>query len=143
MAWGSVVAQTFSLASVFGSAKRSGAPITLYFALLYEASDPTSILGTEPTIGVGSYARVAITNNDALWTINTGDATMTNAVEISWPLSTAAWDVPNLNQWGVFDAATGGTCWAFDELTNGIAADAAGRRPVAPIGAFDIAQLAA
>jgi hypothetical protein len=141
MAWGSVTAQVFSLASVFGSAKRSGAPTTLYFALLYAAS-PASALGDEPTIGTGSYARVSKTNDDALWTINTGDATMTNAVSVTWPLSTAAWTEPTLNQWAAFDAATAGTCWAFGELTTTVDVSVAGRVPVAAVGAFDVIQLA-
>jgi hypothetical protein len=143
MAYGSVTAQSFALASIFGSSKRAGAPTTLYFALTYEAADPTGTLGAEPAIGTGGYARVPITNDDALWSINTGNATMTNLVVVSWPISTAAWTVTTVNQWAVFDAASGGDCWAFDQLTNDVTVDVAGRRPVGPIGGFDIIQLAA
>jgi hypothetical protein len=138
MAWGSVTARSFLLASVFGSAKRAGAPATLYFALTYEATSPDTVLGAEPTIGTGSYARVAITNDDALWTITNELAT--NDVAIGWPLSTAAWSLASCNQWAVFDASTAGTCWAFGELDAAVAVTVAGRTPTLAAGALDLTQ---
>lgn len=138
MAWGSLTARSFMLASVFGSSKRAGAPVTLYFALLYHATLPATTLGTEPTIGTGAYARVSKTNDDALWTIT--NELITNDVAITWPISSAAWTQTSCNQWAVFDAATAGTCWAFGALTTAVAVTVAGRRPNLAAGALDLTQ---
>lgn len=134
MAYGSITARSFVLASLFGSAKRSGAPATLYFALLYTATPGT--LGTEAT--GGSYARIAKTNDDALWTIT--NEVMTTDVEVRWPTSTASWNASPLNQWAVFDASTAGTCWAFDALTVPIDVSVANRTPVQAAGDLVVTQ---
>ena len=140
MPWGSTTTLTFVLASIFGSSKRSGAPVTLYFGLGYGAV-PHGVLGTEVTIGVGSYARVAKTNDDALWTITDDD--ITNDVEIRWPISTAAWnETQALNQITLWDASTAGTCWAFGELLDAIDMTTTGRGAVVVAGALDMTQLA-
>jgi hypothetical protein len=139
VAWGSVTAQTFVLESVFTSTKRSGAPTTCYFALLYSAA-PITTLGTEPTIGSNAYARVGITNDDSLFTITSG--AMTNDVEVRWPMSTGLWYASPLNQWAIYDAATAGTCWAFGELTAAIDVSVANRTPVLAAGDLDLTQAA-
>lgn len=139
MAWGSLTVRSFVLGSILGSSKRTGAPATLYFGLLYAAA-PTTTLGTETAIGTNSYARVAITNDDSLWTIVDGVAT--NDVEIRWPASTGAWNASPLNQWAIYDAASAGNCWGFGGLTTAIDVTVANRLPVAAIGALTLNQAA-
>ena len=114
----------------FGSAKVAGAPSTLYVALLRHATDPATILGTEPD-STGDYARVAVSNVDAEWTFGTVDAANTN--EIRWPTSTGLYSITDpLNQWGIFDNAAGSVCLAFGELTTPITVTGAGDTPVIP-----------
>lgn len=137
MPWGTTTVRGFILASVFGSAKRAGAPATCYFALAYHAT-PTLILGTEATIGTGAYARVGIVNDDVLWTITA--ETGTNDVEVRWALASAPYSPTALNQWAIFDAATAGNCWAFGALALDLDISVAGRQPVAPAGAIDLTQ---
>lgn len=139
MPYGDVSIQSFVLAALFGSNKHPDAPDTLYFALLRQTTfSPSDTLGTEPTIGVGSYARVSKANTDALWTIT--DETITTDVEVRWPVSTASWDSVALNQWAIFDAATAGVCWAFDALSANLTVSTAGREPVAAAGALTLFQ---
>lgn len=136
MPYGTATARDFILGSWLGSSKRSGAPTSLYFALLYSAT-PDTVLGTEAT--GGSYARVTEVNNDALWD-DAVPGERTTLVDVVWPVSTASWNASPLNQWAVYDAATAGNCWAFGELTNPISVTVAARLPVAPAGAVTITQ---
>lgn len=78
-------------------------PATLYVGL--SSTTPTQNSGsaapywnvTEPT--AGGYARVAVTNGTASWSVNgtlstatnTGGWTMQNAVAVTFPASTASW----------------------------------------------------
>lgn len=136
MPYGSVTARNFVLASWLGSDKRTGAPATLYFALLYEDDDPTTILGTEAT--GGSYARVGILNNNSLWTIT--DENAVTDVDVDWGVATAAWNAQPLNQWAVYDASTAGNCWAFGELIDPLDVTVGNRHPVAFAGDIVITQ---
>lgn len=133
--YGSLTARNFVLASWLGSSKRSGAPSTNYFALLYSATADTT-LGTEAT--GGSYARVGILNTDSLWSI--ASAVATTLVAVTWPVSTASWNSNPLNQWAIYDASTSGTCWAFGELAATINVTVAGRLPTAIAGALTVTQ---
>lgn len=135
MAYGSVTARAHVLASWLGSGKASGAPTTLYFALVYCAT-PLTTLGTEAT--GGSYARVGKLNTDSLW--NLVDEVATTLQDVIWPVATASWNASPLNQWAVYDTSTSGTCWAFGELDNPIDVTAAGRLPTAVAGAITITQ---
>lgn len=130
MPYGSVTAQTFALASILGSSKRTGAPVTCYFALTNG--------GVEPTIGVGGYARIGITNDDALWTITTDTAV--NDVEIRWSVLTAPWSETTVDEWAIYDAATAGVCWVTGTLTTPMEPSVAGRQPVIPAGFLDVVQ---
>lgn len=139
MPYGSLTARSFALASIFGSDKRSGAPTTCYFALGYGFS--STVFGTEPTIGDGGYARVGILNDNSLWTITS--ETITNDVEIRWPLMSAAWTgATGVNQWAIYDAATAGTCWAFGNTSTSLDTSAAGRQVIIPPGDLDLTQAA-
>jgi hypothetical protein len=79
-------------------------PATLYFAL-FTAAPSDSGGGTE--VSGGSYARAAVTNDNAAFPqcSASGTPTKTNAVAIAFPAATASWGI--ITHWGVFDA--GGT----------------------------------
>lgn len=130
MPWGSASSvREFILKSVFGSNKRTGAPATLYFALYREATTPATVLGTEPT-STGNYARVGMTNDDALWTISGPDITLNADVE--WPQATGLYSITSaLNQVVLLDSATlgAGTVWAWAELTTTITVTGATDQP--------------
>lgn len=102
------------LAGFFGDDNTVGA--TLYIGL--SSTEPTVSSGaltgiTEPT--TGSYARVAVTNDDTKWTISEGVAE--NAASIAFPEATADWD-EDVSYAVVFTASTGGTALcATDALT--------------------------
>lgn len=135
MPYGSITARNFVLASWLGSSKRSGAPTTLYFALL-SAATPETVLGVE---GSGNgYARVAKVNDDALWDIT--DETAVTAVEVQWPMSTGEWYDVEMTQWAVYDASTAGNCWAFGALGGSLDMTVANRVPVAAAGDIVITQ---
>lgn len=148
MPYGSVTAETFVLASVFGSSKRSGAPATCYIGVAYQSSslDIEVTLGTAPAIGTGGYARVAFDNTDTNWGVASG--AVTNNTEIRFPVSTAAWSQSPVNQWAIFDAASAGTCWAFggfyddSDAVMSVPMDAAGRTLVIPAGNMTLTQAA-
>lgn len=142
MAWGSATALTFVLESVFTDTKRTGAPATLYVALLRWTTGGTidDTLGTEPS-STGNYARVALSNSSANWTVS--GAVFTNDVEIRWPTATAQYSITGaLNQIALYDAASAGTCWAFCELTTTITVTGSGDTPVIAAGDVDFTQLA-
>ena len=97
---------TIYLEGTFGSAKGTNAPATVYVALSSTApAVSVGVLGniTEPTNG--SYARVAITNNDTNWT--TTGRTVTNNIAVEFPTATANWDA-NAAYAVLYDAATAG-----------------------------------
>lgn len=105
MATSDTFATTY-LKGVFGSSKGSTAPATVYVALSSTApSVVAGVLGniTEPTNG--SYARVAITNNDTNFT--TSGRTVTNNVAVEFPTATANWNA-NAAYAVLYDAATTG-----------------------------------
>lgn len=142
MPYGSTTSRAFLLASILGSAKRAGAPGTLYASLHRQATpgDVATVLGTEPD-STGNYARVAFTNDDAFWTL-TGVAE-TNDVEIRWPLSTGLWSITSaLNQMALWDNTAGGNCWLWLPLTSAITVTGAGDQPVIPAGELDLTQAA-
>lgn len=142
MPYGSVTAREFVLGSILGSARRSGAPATLYAALLRQATpgDVATVLGTEPDSS-GNYARVAIANEDAFWTITGADAT--NDVEIRWPAATGLWSITDpMNQLALYDNTSGGTCWLWVPMGTTVTVTGAGDQPVVPAGSLDLTQVA-
>lgn len=142
MPYGSTTSRAFVLASILGSAKRAGAPGTLYASLHRQATagDLSTVLGTEPD-ATGDYARVAFTNDDAFWTLTGVGAT--NDVELRWPLSTGLYSITGaLNQIALWDNTAGGTCWLWLPLSQTITVTGAGDQPVIPAGALNPTQVA-
>lgn len=99
-------------------------------------SAPTSatVLSNEPT-STGGYARVAVTNNAANFGAATGanPASKTNATQISFPQSSAAWSsgATNLDLVFLADASTlaGGNVLYWGYLTNPQTVNASGITP--------------
>lgn len=114
-------------AALFGRVSYQG-PATLYAALIVGATDGLTG-GTEAT--GGSYARVAITNNQT----NFPAANPTvNANVITWPTSSAAWGTVNAVRF--FDASSGGTLIGGAPLTPAASVDAAGITVTVPAGSL-------
>lgn len=95
-----------------------GSPVTWYAALglVTTVPNPDGSGFTEPTIGVGGYGRVAITNNVTNFpagTIESGQVIKTNGTLISWGDPTTDWGTAA--HVGFYDVATGGTVrWFFE-----------------------------
>jgi hypothetical protein len=106
-------------ASVLGRVAYT-APATLHAGLIVGAS--TALTGGTEVTG-GSYARVAITNNQTNFPAPSGGVT-TNANPITFPTSSAAWG--NINAVRLFDASTGGNLVAGATLTPDAVVNAAG-----------------
>lgn len=121
------------LDSYFGS----GTPATTYIAafLTMPAADGTG--GVEPA--VGSYARVAVTNNGTNWPVATtvsGVTTKANGTAITFPNPTADWGL--IVGYGVFTVATinTGVC----QYSNLLDASITVKNGLTPVQ-FDIGQL--
>lgn len=117
----------------------SGSPATWYVG---GSTTPSSADGsgfTEPTIGVGSYARSAKTNNAANFPAAAtagGRTTKTNGTDIEFPNPTGTWGV--FVEIGFFTAATGGTPRWTVPLNVPISARS-GNSPVeVPLGTLEI-----
>ena len=81
-------------------------PATLYLSL--HTGDPgESGVGSE--VSGGSYARVAITNNNTNFPVcpSTGTPTKSNGQPFTFPTSTASWGT--VTHWALYDASSGGT----------------------------------
>lgn len=127
-----------ALKANFGSSKLTGAPGTVYLALLREASTPATVLGSEPS-GTGGYARVAIPNIDSEWTF--GSTSLSNTDEIRFPTATGVYSIIDpLNQWALYDNNSGGTCLCFGELTSTITVTGSGDVPVIPAGQLSVTE---
>ena len=130
-------ARTTSLRAHFGTNHHANALATMYFALFrgYPGQG-----GSEPVIGTGGYARVALANTDASWgTISTGQFTISNAVAIVWPVTTALYSVTvPMDFWAVLDAASAGNLWYYGPLTTPIQVTAVGDTPRIPAGALSM-----
>lgn len=98
------------LDSQFGSGATTYSPATWYVGMSSTLSADDGTGFTEPT-GIGSYARVAVTNNATNWpaaTTTAGKTTQPNGTAITFPNPTANWPGPFLET-GLFTASTGGT----------------------------------
>jgi hypothetical protein len=118
------------LDALFGKVTPSTVPATLYFAL-FTATPNAAGGGTEVT--GGSYARVAVTNNNTNFPA-TSAQNKTNGTAIAFPASTAAWGT--VVAWGVYDASSGGNLWAYGPLTSVTLNN--GDTAQWPIGFFDL-----
>jgi hypothetical protein len=96
-------------ASQFGAGATPYAPATWYAGILLVRGNADGSGFSEPTIGVGAYARVAITNNVTNWPAPTtvgGVTVTTNGTKITWPNPTGLWG--KMVAIGLFDVSTGG-----------------------------------
>lgn len=140
MPYGSNAVRLRAFKANFGTSRLSGAPATLYVALLRHASDPANTLGTEPS-ATGGYARVAVTNDDAAWTFTTTGGN--NAAEVRFPAASGVYSITDpLNQWALYDNNSGGNLIAFGQLTSTITVSGAGDQPVIPAGALVLTERA-
>jgi hypothetical protein len=98
----------------FGSTAYSGGlPATYYVGLSTSTINFDGTGATEPT-GIGSYARVALTNNKTNWAV-ASNGVLTNATAVNFAESSASWGtVTNVGLW---DALTAGNIWWFDALS--------------------------
>jgi hypothetical protein len=106
-------------AAVLGRVSYQG-PATLHAALIVGAS--TALTGGTEATG-GSYARVAITNNQTNFPAPT-TGVVTNASPITFPTSSAAWGAVNAVR--LFDAASGGNLLGGALISPGATVDATG-----------------
>lgn len=95
---------------VLGNAAYS-APATVYVAL-YTVAPTDAGGGTE--VSGGSYARVAVTNNDTNWPAASSGA-KANGTVITFPTATAAWG--ECVAFAILDAASGGNFLYWADLT--------------------------
>lgn len=140
MPFGSTAPRLRAFKANFGSSRLTGAPAILYVNLRRHATDPATVLGTEPD-STGGYARVAMNNNDADWTFTTTGGS--NAAEIRWPAATAEYSITDpLNQWVLTDnsAIGSGEIIAFGALSTPIDVTGAGDVPVIAAGDLDLDQ---
>jgi hypothetical protein len=85
-------------------------PATVYVAL---ATGTFTAQACTSEVSGGSYARVAVTANTSNWTVASG--VVSNAATITFPAPTASWGT--VNQFCVYDAATGGNLLISAQLT--------------------------
>jgi hypothetical protein len=141
MPFGNTADRLRALKGVFGTlaSVSNGAAGTHYYALL-QSGTPATVLGTEPT-STGDYARVAVLNVDASYTFAAPD--LSNTAEIRWPMASGLYSIVTaLNQWAIYDNASGGTLIAFGQLSSTITVTGAGDQPVIAAGALDLTMAA-
>jgi len=95
---------------VLGNAAYS-APATVYVAI-YTVAPTDAGGGTE--VSGGSYARVAVTNNDTNWPAASSGA-KANGTEFTFPTATANWGT--VVAFAILDAASGGNFLYWGDLT--------------------------
>lgn len=110
-------------------------PATVYLALF--TSDPGEA-GTTGEVSGGSYARVAITNNNTSFPAcaTTGTPTKTLSIGATFPTATAAWGT--ITHWALFDASTGTTNLLFTGKFDTPRTVASGKTPKVPAGDISI-----
>ena len=106
-------------------------PATLYVGL-YTGAPTDAGGGTE--VSGGSYARVAVTNNDTNWPAAAAGA-KANGTAINFPTATGDWGT--VVAFGIFDAAEAGNLLAWADLTANKTVET-GDTATFAIGALDI-----
>lgn len=123
------------LKGVFGSKKGADAPATLYIALSSTAPTVTDgTIGNVTEPAAGGYQRLAVTNNDANWSVVGRVAS--NVLQLEFSTATDSWGA-QVGHAVLFDAASGGS--AFTSCALGAATTVnAGTRVVLPAGALTV-----
>jgi hypothetical protein len=95
-------------------------PAAMYVALFTSAIAPG---GTGTEVSGGSYARVALTQNDAQYNKVVGSTTTwSNINPITFPTPTGTWG--SISYYALFDASTGGNMIAYEALPSAVTIDA-------------------
>lgn len=112
MPYSSTAVLTGILKAMFRTGHTADFPNTYYFALF--DGDPEAG-GVEPD-STGGYARVAVSNVDAEFSIS-GD-TVTNVNIITWPTSTSGYQTGHqtLTYWALYDNSAGGNRVMSDKI---------------------------
>lgn len=112
----SLSVKNFVAANLFGDSFVTGGPIPSVFYLALSTSEPTNSTGPITNVTAtdyGSYARVAVDNDDLSWTIT--DGVVENVAAIEFPEATA--DGTDAVGWVVaYTALTGGTAVFWGDL---------------------------
>jgi len=87
-------------------------PATVYIALSTTQPSDNGSGFTEPA--VGSYARVAVTNNATEWPAASGGS-KANANAVQFPTATADWGL--ITHFGIFDDPTAGNLLMWGDLS--------------------------
>lgn len=86
-------------------------PATVYLALFTGAiTDESDIGSTVNEVGGGSYARLAITNNNVNWP-SAVDGEKHNGTELSFATATGSWG--SVASWGLYDSSSSGNLLFF------------------------------
>lgn len=104
---------------------------TVYFALFTATPNDTGG-GTE--VSGGSYARVAVTNNDTNFPAASSGSKV-NGTRIEFPEATGSWGT--VTHWGVFSASSVGTLYAYGALSTSRSV-VSGDAPFYPAGGLEI-----
>jgi hypothetical protein len=123
-----------ALDACFGGAHSADFPATVYVGLFTVMPDDDT-MGTECT--GGSYARVALTNNDTNWPDAVGGQ-KSNGIAVVFPTLTATWGT--IVGWGIFDHITDALITdliCYDDLASG-QTPIVGDTPEFPIGGLVI-----
>jgi len=101
---------------------------TVYIGVSTGDPGESGSMASEPTIGVGGYARVPVVNNGTNWPAATspgGVGTKKNGTAVVFPEATAQWSGGTAMSWFfIADAASGGNMLASGDITNDKVIDA-------------------
>lgn len=119
-------AKTVDMQGVYGTAKGSGAPATMYLAIFADSAFTTELTGT------GGIPRVAVSNVDAQFTTTAGVTSNVNGLTSS--ASTGAWASTGTYACWMSTSSGAGTKFDGGALTTPITVAAAGTAFTAPAG---------
>jgi hypothetical protein len=118
-------------------------PPTTYYIAFCTTAGTNNATGTEPVIGTNNYSRIAVTRNTTNFPLAGGDKIITNALDITSPVSSGAW-ASSAAFVSVFflDAATAGVVWFSASVPGGNqqAITGANQQLVFPAGSLTFTQ---
>ena len=94
-------------------------PATVYMGIFLAMPASPGAAGTEVTIGVGGYARVALTNDVTNFPAADANRLKTVGVVVTFPQATAPGYGTTVG-FGFWDAATGGNLQDYAQYTSGV-----------------------
>lgn len=126
MALVDTAAKTIDMQGVYGTAKGSNAPATMYFAVFADSGFATELTGT------GGIPRVAVSNVDAQLSTTAGITSNVNALTSS--ASTGAWASTGTYACWMSTSSGAGVKYDGGALTTAITVAAAGTAFTVPAG---------